>query len=103
MPQEIFQKLNAKLLSEKEEIRQALCKAYEAAPEPVDYQEKVYMFRDALEALRDPELDAETQNRLLKECVDRIEYYRERPQRIKDASGTTWSDPPIELNVKLRV
>lgn len=103
MPQEIFQKLNAKLLNEKEEVRQALCKAYEAVPEPVDYEEKARQFRDALEALRDPEQDAELQNRLLKECIERIEYYRERPQRIKGATGTVWSDPPIELNVKLRV
>lgn len=99
MPQEIFQKLNAKLLSEKEEVRQALCKAYEAVPEPVDYEEKVYMFRDALNALRDPEIDAEEQNRLLKTCIDRIEYYRERPQRTNGG----WSNPPIELDVKLRV
>ena len=48
MPQEIFQKLNAKLLNEKEEVRQALCKAYEAVPEPVDYEEKARQFRDAL-------------------------------------------------------
>lgn len=99
MPQEIFQQLNAKLLREKEEVRQALCKAYEAVPEPVDYEEKVYMFRDALKALRDPEADAEQQNRMLKECIERIEYYRERPQRINGA----WNSPPIELDVKLRV
>lgn len=99
MPQEIFQKLNAKLLAEKEEVRQALCKAYEAVPEPVDYEEKVYMFRDALTALRDPEIDAEEKNRLLKNCIDRIEYYRERPQRTNGG----WSNPPIELDVKLRV
>lgn len=99
MPQEIFQQLNAKLLAEKEEVRQALCKAHEAVPEPVDYSEKVKTFQDALDAMRDPEADAQEKNRLLKACIERIEYYRERPQR---GSGK-WSNPPIELDVRLRV
>lgn len=99
MPHEIFQQLNAKLLQEKEEVQQALCKAYESMPEPVDYGDKVKQFQDALNALRDPDVDGEGKNRLLKDCIDRIEYYRERPQRINGK----WNDPPIELDVKLRV
>ena len=99
MPHEIFQQLNARLLKEKEEVQQALCKAYESMPEPVDYEEKAKRFRDALEALKDPDIDAESQNNLLKACIDRIEYSRERPQRINGK----WDNPPIELDVKLRV
>lgn len=100
MPNEIFQQLNAKLLKEKEEVQQALCKAYESMPEPVDYEDKVKQFTDALNALRDPDVEAEEKNRLLKVCIERIEYYREKPQRAK---GVLWTDPPIELDVKLRV
>lgn len=99
MPHEIFQQLNAKLLREKEEVQQALCKAYESMPEPVDYEDKVKQFKDALNALRDPDEDGEKKNKLLKECIDRIEYYRERPQR----ENGKWNNPPIELDVKLRV
>ena len=99
MPHEIFQQLNANLLKEKEEVQQALCKAYESMPEPVDYEDKVATFREALDALRDPEGDAEDQNRLLKACIDRIEYHREKPQRVNGK----WNNPPIELDVKLRV
>lgn len=99
MPHEIFQQLNAKLLTEKEEVQQALCKAYESIPEPIDYEEKVKRFKDALYALKDPTADAEKQNNLLKECIDRIEYRRERPQRINGK----WNNPPVELDVKLRV
>lgn len=99
MPHEIFQQLNAKLLKEKEETQQALCKAYESMPEPVDYEEKIKHFRDALEALQDPEVDAEAKNNLLKVCIERIEYSRERPQRVNGK----WDNPPIELDVKLRV
>ena len=122
MPQEIFQQLNAKLLAEKEELQQALCKAYESMPEPVDYEEKLYRFRNALEALKDPETDAETKNRLLKACIERIDYSRGKPERIKSQqvryydpvkkrtrsksplnTGGNWTTPPIELDVKLKV
>ena len=47
MPKEIFQKLNEKVLKEKDEIQQALCKAYESMPEPIDYEEQLLRFKDA--------------------------------------------------------
>ena len=83
MPVEIFKQLNERLLKEKEEIQEALCKAYESMPEPVEYEEKVVKFRDALEALKNPDVDAQAQNNLLKACIERIDYKREKPQRIK--------------------
>jgi hypothetical protein len=122
MPAEIFKQLNEKLLKEKDEIQQALCKAYESMPEPVDYEEKRKKFSDALAALRNPDVDAQTKNRLLKACIERIEYSREKPQRIKSQqvryydpelkrtryksplkTGGNWTAPPIELDVKLKV
>lgn len=113
MPPHIFKQLNEKLLNEKEELQQALCKAYESMPEPVDYEEKLLTFKDALAALKDPAADAELQNRLLKACIDRIEYSREKPHRITKEEaekqgitlppGGRWTEPPIELDVKLKV
>lgn len=122
MPHHIFKQLNEKLLKEKDEIKEALCKAYESKPEPVDYQEKIMMFSDALNALRDPEVDAAEKNKLLKRCIERIEYSREKPQRIESKqvryydkeqkrtrwksplkTGGNWTSPPIELDVKLKV
>lgn len=122
MPQHIFKQLNEKLLKEKEEIQQALCKAYESMPDPVDYEEKLKRFQDALDALQNPNVDAQEKNRLLKACIDRIEYHRERPQRIASKqvryydkeqkrtrwksplnTGGNWTSPPIELDVKLKV
>lgn len=106
MPQEIFQQLNEKLLKEKEEVQQALCKAYESMPEPVDYTEKVITFNEALKALQEPKEDALKKNVLLKACIDRIEYNRERAGR-KPILGTiyesSWNDTPIELDVNLKV
>lgn len=110
MPQEIFQQLNEKLLHEKEEIQQALCKAKESMPEPIDYEEKLVSFKEALNTLKNPEADTVLKNELLKACIERIEYYREKPERISlkgkgtfPMTATKWTDPPIELDVKLKV
>ena len=113
MPQDIFKQLNAKLQKEKEETQQALNKAYESMPKPVNYEEKIIKFKNALSALENPKADAEEKNRLLKDCIDKIVYKRERPERLKrkqgEKKGTTlkvgggWTNPPIELDVKLKV
>lgn len=122
MPQHVFKMLNEKLLKEKEEVNQALCQAYESMPNPVDYEEKLLRFRDALETLQDPNASAQQKNRLLKACIDRIDYKRERAERIPSQqeryydpeqkatryrsplkTGGNWTNPPIELDVKLRL
>lgn len=114
MPQVIFQQLNEKLLKEKDEVESALHNAYKSMPAPTDYENKIVMFSDALNALRDPEVDAAKKNRLLKDCIERIEYYRPKPERMKrkpgEKKGTTikttgghWTAFPIEIEVKLRV
>lgn len=122
MPAEVFEKLNAKLLSEKENVQTALCLAYESMPKPVDYGEVITRFQTALEALGDDTVDAAKKNRLLKACIERIDYSREKPERIKSQqvmyydkelkktryksplnTGANWTTPPIELDVKLRV
>ena len=121
MPQHIFQQLNEKLLKEKEDVRQALCKAYESMPEPVNYEEKIAQFTEALNALNSHDVDAETKNRLLKACIERIEYHREAPQRIRSQqvryydkeqkrtrhksplnTGGNWTSPEIVLDVILK-
>lgn len=111
MPAEIFKQLNENLLKEKEETRLALCKARESMPEPIDYEEKILLFQNAIDALRDSEANTELKNELLKACIERIEYYKEKPVRKDPANGggtfpmtkSTWTQPPIELDVKLRV
>lgn len=111
MPAAIFKKLNEKLQEEKEEVQQALENAYASMPEPVDYENKIYRFRDALDALNDSNVDAEVKNALLKTCIDRIDYYRPRPERKQSIKGNgtfpmignQWTNPPIELDIHLRV
>ena len=124
MPAEVFKKLNEKLLKEKDEVKEAMCNARKSMPDPVDYKEKLVRFQDALNALLDPEVDALQQNKLLKACIERIDYKREAPQRIKNPEkktrkntrvkgkyakqnalkvGGQWTNPPIEIDVKLKV
>ena len=122
MPKEIFDKLNAKVLKEKDEIQQALCKAYESMPEPIDYEEQLLRFKDALEALDNPKVSPEKKNKLLKDCIERIDYKREKAVRIKSKqkryydteqkktryksplqTGANWTSSPIELDIKLAV
>ena len=72
----------------------------------VDAYAKLEAAMAALEALKDPEVDALKKNALLKACIDRITYTRERVQRLavkvtKFESG--WTDTPIILDVKLKV
>ena len=101
MPKHIFDTLNAKVLKEKEKIEQALLKARKEVPKVDDYKERLYTFKDALDALKSPNIDPIKKNKLLKACIDRIEYKREKAVRLK--SGSSWSTPPYELNIKLHL
>lgn len=122
MPKHVFDALNEKVLKEKEEVQQALCKAAESMPMRVDYEEKMLRFKDALEALKDPEVPAAKKNALLKACIDRITYNRPKAERIKSQqtryydkklkktrhtsplkTGGNWTDPQIELDIKLKL
>ena len=100
MPKHVFDALNAKVLAEKEDVRQGLCTARNSTPEPINLQNKISTFRKVLDMLDDPNPDIRELNALLKECIERITY--SRPKRQGRASHwKTGAD--IELDVKLRV
>jgi DNA invertase Pin-like site-specific DNA recombinase len=113
LPNEIFQKLNKKVLEEKEEVKQALCNAEKSMPTPVDYKEQVVKFTDALNMLKDPDVPAKIKNRYLKEIIERMDYERPTPIRItKDNmhlyredldNGQHYHAFPYKISVKLRV
>lgn len=112
MPQEIFNRLNEKVLKEKEAVREALCKAELSMPEPVDYKERILKFTDALNALRDPNISAKIKNRYLKDIVERIDYERPPNVRITKANaakyGTTtakgmkFHQEPFRISIKIK-
>ena len=112
LPQEIFKKLNQKLLAEKEEINKALCKAKGSMPKEINYKEELLKFEDALEALEDPEVDAKEKNQYLKNIIDRIEYERGPIVRVTKANaeeygidtskGLKYYTPPYKIKLKLK-
>ena len=122
IPPDVFPKLRAKLLQEKEETRKALIQAHESMPTPIDYKDTIYRFKEALNALKNDKFSAEDKNTLLKACIERIEYNREKPERMKSQKvyyydpaekktksksslniGGNWTTPPMEIDVKLAI
>lgn len=103
MPQHVFKMLNEELLKEKDEVNKALCKAYESVPKPIDYQEKVVKFTDALEALKDPNITAKVKNDYLKDIIERIDYERPPITRLaKREKGLQYDVKPYAIKLTLK-
>lgn len=81
MPQPVFQKLNERLLIEKEEVRLAIEQAKKLKPEPVDYKNKIMRFTDALAVIEDPEISAKVKNQYFRDIIERVDY--DRPPNVK--------------------
>ena len=101
MPQHVFERLNSQVLQEIDEVQDALCTARGSVPEPINLQEKLSTFREALEALLDPDAPILEKNMLLKACIDRIEYNRERTGL--NGHPVRGEETPITLDVTLRI
>ena len=94
MPKAIFDKLNEKVLQEKEIVTEALKKAKETAPTVEDYKERIMLFTDALNGLQNPNVSVKAKNKLLKACIEKIVYSREK--------GTRWNSTEFELDITLK-
>ena len=102
MPAHIFDRLNAQTVEEIEEVHHALREAKNAVPEPVDLQERVVTFKHALEAVQDPNAPAKEVNKLLKACIERIDYHRERYSGVGSGKKSTEATP-VELHFTFKV
>ena len=112
LPQHVFKKLNEKLLAEKEEVQKALAKAKGSMPKQVDYKEEMLKFKNALDALEDPTVDAKIKNQFLKNIIKKIEFERGPTVRITKenadkyatatSKGMQYYTPPYKLNMKLK-
>lgn len=60
-----------------EAIKAQMEELEDSIPEKEEYEELVMLLSDALEALLDPEVDAESKNAFLKQIVKKIEFSRE--------------------------
>lgn len=115
MPHHIFEVLNKRLLAEKAELQQALRKAYESMPAPIDYREKIVSFQKALNMLEDNTISAEEKNKYLKTIIERIDYTRDKTYRMTKKQLETegleeghiirkagWISPPFDIKVTLK-
>ena len=90
MPPHIFKKLNEKLLEEKERVTKTLQRTLETMPAPVDYKLKILKFTDAVNALKDPNIDGKIKNGYLRDIIDEIIIDRESTKE------------PCEIRIKLK-
>lgn len=112
LPAHIFAKLNEKVLKEKEEVKKALEKAKDSAPKHISYRDELVKTKDALRILEDPELDAKTKNRYLKEVIEKMVYERGPSVRITKenaaqyhadlSQGMQYYTPPYKIRIKLK-
>lgn len=86
--QELFDRRNAALRLKMDKCKEQLDEVRKSMPEAVDYQEKILNLKEAISALKNPEVSAKETNRLLKTIVDRIEYSspKGQPQGINNFS-----------------
>lgn len=101
MPEHVFKELNSQTVAEIEEVKHALCEARESVPEPIDLGEKVVTFKAALEAVKDPDAPVKEVNQLLKACIERIEYSREKYTEV--GTPKDMKETPIRLDFTLKI
>lgn len=102
MPKRIFDKLNAQVIEEIEEVRQALNTAKDSEPEPINLKDKVSTLREIIAKMDDPDAPIEELNAMLKHCIERITYRRPKTQGIK-SHWETGSKIDLSIDLKLRV
>lgn len=104
VPQHIFQSITEKLSKERTETETAIANLKEKLSKPINYEKQKVNFQNALNALLDDNISIMDKNHLLKKCVDRITYHRDAPEKLRGKGvGRSWSSPPIELDIKMKV
>lgn len=101
MPRNIFDELLAKTQQQKQEVAELIEKE-QTAPHVPDYAERSAMFSDAIAAIKNPDAPAAEINTLLKACIRRITYSRERGHRER-GTKSRWTMPPMNLRIELNL
>jgi hypothetical protein len=109
MPKQVFDKLMAKCMEEKQNLEKTLKSAYNDVPVYIDYKGAIATLHEAIEALSDDSVSASTKNKILTSVIDKIVYRRPKavrmtPQEAKEkglkCSGG-WYCPDFELDIHL--
>lgn len=111
MPKQIFDKLMAKCIDEKQNIENELEMAYNNVPQHIDYNDAISTLHNAIDTLNDDSVPASAKNKMLVAVVDKIVYRRPKAVRmtVEEAKekGVTlaggWYCPDFELDVHLKL
>jgi DNA invertase Pin-like site-specific DNA recombinase/ribosomal protein L32 len=93
MPAHIFKQLNDSVVKEIKETKEALELLYSTAPKKVDYEEKIYSFKTAIEYLKDDSISVELKNAYLKSIISRIDFERDKLKRLKKSEAEALGIP----------
>lgn len=100
MPKHIFDKLNAKLIHDRDETMLALRTAQESMSNVIDYADRRETFLSTLRTLQDPDATVKEQNLLLKQCISKITYNRKKKETDNRRFGTP---EPLELEIDFKI
>ena len=104
MPPHIFQALNDKIKTDRDNTKAALEKVKAELSTPIDYEQKIVTFQRALDALLDDKVSVAEKNDLLKKCIRRIEYQRDKPTRMLGKGvGRQWILQDVNLDINFMV
>lgn len=81
--EEIFEQRNSTLKEKRIALKAQIQSMMESIPEQIDYREKVIQLKNVIKSLKDDSIPPATKNKLLKSVVDKIEYYSEKDQKVK--------------------
>lgn len=101
MPRKIFDELMQKNEQQKQNVSKLIEKE-KSKPEQPDYKCASVMFSEAITAIQNPDIPAAEANELLKACIKRITYSRERGHRER-GTKSRWDMPPMNLQIELNL
>lgn len=93
--QELFNRRNKALREKMELCEKELHQARQSMPKNIDYEERIVSLEEAIDALKDPDMDNVVKNKLLREVVERIDY--------SATSNGHHHGPDVTLKVYLRL
>ena len=93
---EVFLRRNKKLDEDRQSLNEQIKYLKENIVEPINYEEKIMMFSDVITALKNPDVSAKEKNILLKNVIDRIDYFRDSTNRTK------WDKSKPTLKIKIK-
>ena len=93
MPSHIFKQLNESVVKEIAEVKKTLEELYSTTPKKIDFEEKIYSFKTAIEYLKDDSITVELKNMYLKSIIERIDFERDKMKRLKKVEAEALGIP----------